>query len=219
MFGAFWTSWENLIEPQVLTETARAALQAQGLLPITSINIETYQNVATLTSVGYNGSLDGSFADGRLGYGLNVTEAYARGNAGTGPEPLPASPSLFGNARVSYAAGGYFPTAALAVSYMNSRLVDRAYHEGWANLPTAPAVAVFRATLGAPVPGVPGLAYRVIGSVTTASHGAYAAGNVPEVSYKLPEPTLAPLDQFSVIFGLRYDFATGGSSSGAQGSP
>ncbi len=219
MFGVYRTWWENLVEARALTGAERGELQSRGELPISAVNVVQYRNVATLNNYGYNASFEGTLAGGRLGYGVNATAAYARRDSGQGAQPLPAAPAFFGNARIAYKAGGYAPTPALAASYMNERLVDRPYLAGWSNTPTAPALAELRATLTGLVPGVRGLGYRLSGTYATASDSAYTAGNVPEIINPIDVPTLAPIDQYSVFFGLRYDFATGEAFAEGEDSP
>jgi outer membrane receptor for ferrienterochelin and colicins len=209
MFGVYRTWWENLVEPRTLTNEERGELQRRGELPISAVNVVQYRNVASLDNYGYNGSWDGTLAEGRLRYGMNATAAFVRRDSAQGLQPLPAAPAFFGNARISYAAGGYAPIPALAVSYMHDRLVDRPYVTGWSETPTAAPVAEFRATLSGPIPGVAGLAYRLSGTYATASRSAYTAGNLPEIITNVTEPSLAPIDRYSAFLGLRYDFATG----------
>jgi len=219
MFGVFRTWWENLVEPRTLTGAERGELQSRGELPINAVNVVQYRNVATLNNYGYNASWDGTLARGRLSYGLNATAAFARRESGQGSQLLPAAPNFFGNAHVAYVAGGYAPIPALAVSYMNDRLIDRPYVSGFRSTPTAPPIAELRATLSGRFPGLTGIGYRLSGTYATESHGAYTAGNIPEIISPTTLPTLAPVDQYSVFLGLRYDFATGDGFSEPGGAP
>jgi hypothetical protein len=203
----------------VLTSAERGELQQRGELPISALSVVQHRNVARLDTYGYNASFDGTLAGGKLSYGLNATAALARRESASGPEPLPAAPNFFGNARISYAFGGYVPTPALAVSYLHDRLIDRPFLPGWAETPTAGPNAEFRATLTGPIPGVAGLAYRITGSYATARYSAYAAGNVPEIISTTPEPSLAPIDRYSVLLGLRFDFGGSDSFSEPGGLP
>lgn len=208
MFGVFRTSWENMIVPTLLTPSERSVLQSRGELPITAVDVTQHRNVATLTNFGYNASYDGTLLDGALAYGLNTTAAFARRDTGAGDQPLEGAPRFFGNARVSYAPGGFAPTPALAVSYVHERLVDRAY-ANWPTLHTAGPAAHFRATVTGRVPGLTGVSYRLSGSYNTAERGAYVAGKVPGVLYRPTEPVLIPVDRYTAFLTLRYDFASG----------
>jgi outer membrane receptor protein involved in Fe transport len=206
MFGVFRTWWDDLIEPRLLTDPEVLALQQAGELPLSAGDVVQSRNVSNIDNWGYNASFDGSLVDGRLSYGTNFTAAHTRRQSSSGPQPLPASPEFFGNARVSYKFGGYIPTPALAVTLVDERPVDRGNR-------TAPTLARLRATLTGPVPKVTGLAYRVTGNYATASAGPYTTGPTVTGGATVEQLPLNPVDQYSVFFGLRYDFLTGDQGS------
>jgi outer membrane cobalamin receptor len=214
LFGVFRTWWDNLIEPTPLSLSEIAAIQNRGELPITAQGVIQYRNVSNIRNFGWNGSWDGSLVSAKLGYGVNATEAFTQRESAGGSRPLPVAPQFFGNAHVHFAAGGYVPTVAVAVEYVGARLVDRTFSDEYSHFVYADPLAVLRGTLSGSVPKIVGLAYRLTASYATAAHGPYAGG--PRLDASLPTrglptgPSLVPIDRFSVILGLRYDFLTGG---------
>ncbi|HMJ15640.1 MAG TPA: TonB-dependent receptor, partial [Polyangiaceae bacterium] len=222
LFGLFRTWWSNLIEARGLSPAERSELQLQGKLPITAIQVSQYRNVSSIDNYGWNGALSGTFADTRLGYGLNATAAFTRKNAPDGStQELEVAPQVFGNARLSYDLGGLFPSPSLAAYFVGTRPPARAFDGTFSPVMQAPALAEFRATLSGPVPGLTGLGYRLGATYTTASRGAYIVGpdSTPQgvsQSRALRPADLLPLDPFSVFLGVRYDFLTGSGSSEEQ---
>ncbi|HVU05855.1 MAG TPA: TonB-dependent receptor [Polyangiaceae bacterium] len=200
LFGVFRTWWEDLVEPHPLSQAEMAALEARGILPLTAQTVTQFQNLSSVDNFGYNAALDGTLATRRLSYGLNVTATQTRRHANGTEVQLPASPTAFGNARIAYAFGGIAPTLALAASYVGKRPVDREYIAGYERT-YAPPLGEFRLTVGGPVPGVRGLAYRLSAAYATTSRSAYVVGpNFPSVVLT------SPIDRFSAFCGLRYDF-------------
>jgi outer membrane receptor for ferrienterochelin and colicins len=222
LFGAFRTNWSNIVEPAVLSITEKAALQVRGELPLAVYDVSQYRNVSNIDNYGWNGALSGTFGESRLSYGVNVTGAFTRKQTSAGtPQQLEVAPQLFGNARVSYAAGGLIPTPAIAVHYVGQRPADRSAGGVFSSLPIAPPLAEFRGTLSGKVPGLPGIEYRLSAAYTTASRTAYASGpGALGVGNPVLQPgSLIPVDQFRVFLGLRYDFLTGSERSSLGGPP
>jgi hypothetical protein len=123
------------------------------------------------------------------------------------------APQIFGNARVSYAAGGLVPTPALAAFAMGPRPADRAAPDG-SPLPPAPGLVDLRAAVSGRIPAVRGASYAVTADYTTAGRGPYTAGPnffsfqqaIAGTGTAYPPPGFAPIDQFRVMAGLRFDF-------------
>ncbi|HMJ13386.1 MAG TPA: TonB-dependent receptor, partial [Polyangiaceae bacterium] len=212
MFGVFRTWWENLITPDLLSNEEMAELQRQGRLPITANALAKFGNEATITNYGWNGAWDGSLAQGKFSYGLNVTAAYTRHS-----EPdqssglLTVAPQFFGNARIAYSFGNYLPNPALAARYVSGRPAHQAFEDKFFPIPYGRSLAEFRFTLSGDVPALDGLGYRASAAYTTASENAYAVG--PYATYRLVDAALAPIDQFRFFVGLRYDFGGGSEAS------
>jgi outer membrane receptor protein involved in Fe transport len=218
LFGVFRSWWSNLIQSVPLSDAERMMLQNEGKLPLVVTALSQFQNVASIDNYGWNAAWEGSSANNDLRFGLNVTGAFTRLNAGAGPQPLAVSPQLFGNAHLAYVFGGYVPTPALVVSFMGPRPADAAQPNGQP-LPEAPALADLRLTLGGAVPLVPGLSYRASGEYITASHGPYTARPTLVGIADNPTPDFVPIDQLRFFVGLRYDFlgsAQASSQGGAQ---
>jgi outer membrane receptor for ferrienterochelin and colicins len=223
LFGVFRTWWDNLIESGLIAPNELTQLENAGVLNFAVNNIIQYTNVARIDNYGWNGGWDGSSLRNRLRYGVNATGAFTRlvqGGVSTIP---PIAPQIFGNARISYAAGGYWPTATCAIFAMGSRPADRTTSSG-GMLPDAPASADLRAVLTGRVPLVRGLAYVLAADYVTASHGPYTTGpalaaNIPALMAEgatFPSPGFAPIDQKRVMLGLRFDFGTGRSSDAGE---
>jgi outer membrane receptor for ferrienterochelin and colicins len=216
LFGVFRSWWTNLIEAVPLSSSELTQLQAAHLEPLVVPNLLQYKNIASVDNLGWNGAWEGSLVERRLHYGLNVTGAVTRVNAGGQSAPPAIAPQFFGNARISYAAGGLVPTPALAVFAMGPRPADRAAPDG-SPLPQAPALLQLHAAVSGRVPLVRGLSYVVTADYTTASSGPYTAGPtfasfqslVVGQSTSYPPPGFAPIDRFRVMVGLRFDVLTG----------
>jgi outer membrane receptor for ferrienterochelin and colicins len=220
LFGVFRTWWTNLIEAVPVSADELTQLQAAHIEPLVVPNLLQYQNIASVDNFGWNGAWEGSLVDRRLRYGLSATGAFTRLNQGGQSGPPAVAPQIFGNARVSYSAGGWIPTPALAVFAMGPRPADRTAPDG-SPLPEAPALVDLRAAVSGRVPAVRGLSYIVTADYTTAGRGPYTAGpNFSSFQGALlgaatayPPPGFAPVDQFRVMAGLRFDFFTGTRSA------
>lgn len=211
LFGVFRTWWSDLIESAPITPAALTELQNQGIAPRIVIDLNQSTNVASIDNYGWNGGWEGSGLERRLRYGSNVTGAFTRLNQGGVSAPPIVAPQIFGNAHVSYVLGGYLPTAALAVYAMGPRPADRTAPTG-ALLPAAPPLADLHGALTGRLP-IPGLAYVLTADYLTASHGPYTAGPTYAAATSImlmratafPPPSFAPIDQFRVMVGLRFD--------------
>jgi outer membrane receptor for ferrienterochelin and colicin len=226
LFGVFATRWNNLIEPTPLTPERRAQLEAEGRIQIlVGTSLVQYRNVDSIDNYGWNGAFEGSLADGRLRYGANLTGALMRASDNVADEPV--SPEFFGNARVSYSAGGLVPTPGLAASLIGQRTADRKEPNSTRSLPSAPPVLDLKLTINGLVPGIVGLSYRVSGEYISASRGPYYAGPtilaaaISDAALQpganlLPRAEAVPIDQYRVFFGLRYDFASGAETNASE---
>ena len=188
MFGAFRSWWSDLILYQY-DYTA---------------NVGSYGNFGSLDNYGFHVAYDGAFANGRFRYGLNATGARSRRTEGLTEQPLPVSPSVFGNARASYELGGRLPTIGLVGAFVGATLADRALDGGFTPTPRAPDRLVLSLTLTGPT-GIQGLSYRVIGTYTTSSHAPYVVGPLQAATPAHPSAELAPVDTFRAAVGLSYD--------------
>jgi hypothetical protein len=121
---------------------------------------------------------------------------------------------------VAYDPGGGLPTPGIAAHYVGPRPLDRYYESPrYQLMPSASGFVELRFTLSGPIPGVSGLGYRASAAYNTASHGAYFAG--PGAQFSPPALNtfpLAPVDQFRVFVGLRYDFGASSSSDSGEGT-
>jgi outer membrane receptor for ferrienterochelin and colicins len=206
LFGAFRTTWSDMIAFRTLGEGELAAAIERGELSSTATTGAMFDNVAAVSSHGFNGTFDGALAEGRLRYGLNLTGAYTRRRDPDVPAvPMAGAPQFYGNARVSYEFGGGLPTAALAAHfYAPTRAVgalegNPAYR--------ASGQLVLRTTLSGAVPGVPGLSYRLTANYATASRGTYLVGPVQYTGDDPAKPEFSPVDRFRAALGLEYQFA------------
>jgi outer membrane receptor for ferrienterochelin and colicins len=226
LFGVFGTRWNNLIEPTPLTPERRTQLETEGRIQIlVGTSLLQYRNVDSIDNYGWNGAFEGSLVEGRLRYGANLTGAITRPSDSNTDEP--ASPQFFGNARISYAAGGLVPTPALAASLIGRRAADRTIPNSSTLLPSAPTTLDLRLTFTGRVPGLRGVSYRLSGEYISASRGPYHAG--PTIlaaavsdaalqpgSSLVPRPEAIPVDQYRAFFGLRYDFGTGTETNATE---
>ena len=193
LFGVYRSWWSDMISLQGY----------QG-----STDISQYVNSGSIDNLGYNGRIEGSL--GNFRYGGSVTGAYTRRNTPDGKETLPVAPQLFGNLRASYAFPGFWPTVAVATTFVGSRPADRALDGNFNPIPYAPASADIRLTLSQKVKWVPGLSYRLGGSWTAGNYAPYVAG--PTTGYDITDPgrssaQLTPTVKLSIFGTLHYDFS------------
>jgi outer membrane receptor protein involved in Fe transport len=226
LFGVFRSWWDGLIESEPVSLMALTQLQTEHLEPPIVGNLAQFANVAAVDNYGWNGGWEGSLSERRLRYGLNATGAFTRlQQNGQSVYPI-VSPQVFGNAHAVYAIGEGWPTVALAVYGMGPRAADRPSPAG-ATLPAAPALADVRLALTGRVPSLRAVGYVVTADYTTADHGPYMAGPDFRTFYsvltadgaQVPSPSYAPIDQFRVMVGLRFDFMTGAQGGSAGGMP
>jgi outer membrane receptor for ferrienterochelin and colicins len=209
LFGVFRSWWSNMIESHQLTAAEKVDEVARGNLDLSvSVGaVSQYRNVATIENYGFNGTYEGTAAEGRLRYGANVTGAVARWQSGGIDRQMPLVPRIFGNLRVSYDLQGNLPVFALATHFTGSRIADRAWDGGFMFFPVAPPQAELRGTISGPVPGLTGLSYRVLASYRFGSRGPYVVGfsqGGNDLGRDYPE--LVPVDTFRTTVGLQYDF-------------
>jgi outer membrane receptor protein involved in Fe transport len=214
LFAVFRSWWNDMVALDTLSQAELFQAQSAGLLSLGAASATQYRNVSSIDDVGFNAGYEGSFAEGRLRYGVNVTGAMARRtNAGV-DSPLPVAPQIFGNARVSYALPGDLPTVGVAGRYLGTRPVDEVYGASILSTPYAPAFAELRGTLSGVVAVLRGLSYRTSVDYAFTDRGPYVIGPFQtgvsatstdtRVYPKAPE--LNPIDRFRVTVGLQYDF-------------
>jgi outer membrane receptor protein involved in Fe transport len=219
LFGVFRSWWSDLVELHILDAQEVREARRAGTLPLfVSASATQYRNVASIDNYGFNSGYEGTFANSRLRYGVNVTGAIARRNdPALGTAPLTVAPQIFGNARISYSFGDAYPTAALAAHFLGSRASDRAAY--FIPPPYAPPLVELRATLTGVIPGIKGLSYRATANYAFAAHGPYVIGPVQtgidtqhrdpvtgEIKVRDRPAELIPVDRFRVGVGLQYDF-------------
>jgi hypothetical protein len=111
---------------------------------------------------------------------------------------LPVAAPTIGNARLSYALPGAWPTFALAARYASRRAIDDYTPE--VPIYVKPQVELRGAVSGA-LP-VDGLSYRFTANYTTREVGPYGVGAWPADGS--PRPVI-PVDSFRIGIGLQYD--------------
>lgn len=216
LVGAFYNWWNELIEERLLNTAERTALQDAGQLPLLVGDVTQSRNLSDIKNFGWNASIEGTLGESRFKYGFNITHAFTTLETPARDLDLPGAPQLFGNVRLAYEHGGYIPTPAVAVHFVDERPVDRIFGPDFIALDarTAPASAEIRGTVTGKVPVPKGLGYRVSASYTTTDVGQYIAGNERGIN-RTPLNRI-PIDDFKVFFGLRYDF---GDSDAEEEAP
>jgi hypothetical protein len=152
-----------------------------------------------------------------------MTGAYTRLNQGGQTVYPQIAPQVFGNVHLGYWLGPSLPSVTLAAYGMGPRLADRTTPTG-ATLPEAPSLADLRLAIVGRFPLLRAIGYSLTGDYTTASMGPYTAGpsfqsfqsNLIQTGAMLPTAGFAPVDQFRVMLGLRFDFLNGGSTGGGE---
>lgn len=192
LFGVFRTWWKDMI-----------ALQQVGE------DIYQYANVSRIDNYGYNGRFEGQ--TGELRYGFSVTGAYTRRETPDGAVSLPASPSIFGNARISYDLPGSLPVVGIATTLVGRRLADRANDGGFPVTPTAPPQVRLRLTVSDRIPSLQALSWRVGIDYAFSGTSAYVAGPLQAFDASNPDAPraaeLAPVNRLTAFASIQYDLA------------
>ena len=78
-------------------------------------------------------------------------------------------------------------------------------------MPAAPALADLHLALSGELPMIRGLGYLLTADYLTANHGPYTAGTflTGNPVHGRDAAGFAPIDQFRIMLGLRFDFLTG----------
>jgi outer membrane receptor for ferrienterochelin and colicins len=215
LFGVFRSWWNDLVELHTLSVDEVREAQSRGLLPFLVLTGSQYRNVSAIDNYGFNAGYEGTFADNRVSFGINVTGAIARRSTTTGTEaPLVVAPQFFGNARIAYQISENWPTVALASRFFGARLSDRAIEGGFAPTPIAPPLVEVRATVTGAIPFVKGLSYRLSANYAFAERGPYVIGP-HQIGYRpaigggdgiVQQAELIPIERFRTTVGLQYEF-------------
>lgn len=157
----------------------------------TDTDLSWYANGTTLVNAGGYAVIDGAW--GHFGYGASFT-----GAANWADEPLVASPSWFGNARVSWDFGEGLPRASLLTAFSGPRLITAAQNTGvdaegatlrWdpASTTVGPQVEL-RASVDSKVSAVRGLWVRGVVGGNLTPFSAYTVGprQAPEPGHTVP---------------------------------
>jgi outer membrane receptor for ferrienterochelin and colicins len=191
LVGVFRTRWSDMLSLESLDG-----------------GLSQYQNASDIENYGINASVRGALDS--FQYAASIVGAHTRRLTSAGVQPLPASPQLFGNARVSYALPGALPTIAFATTFVGRRPADRFLDGNFVPAPYAPSSAQLRLTLSQQMPGVPGLSYRIGGSYTTGNVAPYVAGPIQSYDATATDRGPAELTPVVKLVGfatLRYDFS------------
>lgn len=201
--GAFRSWWDDVVESRHLSQAELAAAQRAGDIDSSAVNINQFRNVARVANYGLDASYEGSLRDGRFSYGANLTASYARLTTNGETRLMTVTPSIFGNARVSYDFGGGRPVLAFASQITGRRLADYSQDPGVIGLHYAPPTVDFRLSATGKIPRLSALQYRISAdySVTTTNPYAVNTGGDNE-----NQTELIPAVRATLLFGLQYSF-------------
>ena len=207
LIGVFRTWWHDLILSSAISPDEVAAAIARGELPPGSTTGQRYQNSGAINSYGINASWESSFLQRRVRLGMTMTAALARRSLSDGStQPLTVGPQIFSNARVAYEFGGSLPTLAVVAQIQGRRYADRAFDSGYTPAPSTTTQTRLRGTISGVIPGTRRLSYRLISEVVFPAHEPYVIGPLRTATLDHPTAELAPLQEFRMTLGLRYDF-------------
>jgi hypothetical protein len=194
-----------MIGRRSVTNEEYAKAVAEGRIGPEVVDVTTVDNGGTTRSFGYSALFDGTFR-GKLRYGVSVTAAYARQETSAmGKSELPAAPSFFGNARVSYALGGALPTLSLASHWMGRRLSTAAADSGFEAPLYATGLLALRATLSGLMPELPRLSYRLGASYLLSKESSpYLIGPTLYANEFEPRAHFDQADRLEMFFGLEW---------------
>ncbi len=208
LFDAFRSWWQDLISLETLTGAQLDAAIARGALqPGTAVAYEN-QTIASIDSVGFQTTFEGSFGIDQLRYGINLTAAVSRLTAGDGAAetPIPVAPTLFGNARLAYTFGPELPTLALAGQLVGRRPVQNAFDAGTSRFSTPRPTRQGQATLSGPFSPLRGLSYRATVNYAAPAYSAYVAGPVLQATPAQPLREQVPNQRMQIWIGVDYVF-------------
>lgn len=205
LFSAFYNRWRAMIGSRGITDEEFEKAVAEGRLRPDAIDVSTLANGGTTRSFGYSALFDGALRS-KLRYAVSVTTAYARQeDPALGKSELPAAPSFFGNARVSYELGGELPTLALASHWLGPRLSNAWPDSGFAQPRYSTGQLKLKATVSGIVPRVPRLSYRLGTSYLVAKEPSpYLVGAVRYATELEPQAHYNPADRFEAFLGLEW---------------
>jgi len=127
---------------------------------------------------------------------------YARVESGGLTRLMTVTPSVYGNARVSYDLGGALPAVGLASQVTGRRLADFAQDPGVTGLRYAPPTIDLRLTATGRIPRLAALQYRISADFGFTTVNPYGAAGGSDAS----NPDLVPVVRATVLFGLQYGF-------------
>jgi outer membrane cobalamin receptor len=208
LFGVFRSWWSDLVGYHQLSQGELDAAIARGELTPDVPAGYRYANSGELDNYGLNAAYDGAALGGRLRFGLNLTSAIARSDAGdgTGAQVPVVAPQTFGNARAAYDLGGDLPTLALAVRFTDRRLADRFYDGGFTPGPSAPPFVALRGAITGVLPPLPNLRYRVGAEYSFTRDQPYVIGATLYANDNVSRAELAPTARARAFIGLEYAF-------------
>lgn len=203
LVGIFRSWWNNVVQSQTLSQAELSAGQRAGLLESSVVNVYQFRNLAQIDNYGVNTSYEGGVLGGRLSYGANLTAAYARVSSGGVRRSMPVTPSIYGNARVSYDLGGGRPVVGVVSQVTGRRLVDATQESTIPTSTYAPPTIDLRLTATGRVPRTAALQYRVSFDYVFTTSNPYATGPVGSDITRL---ILVPVNRATLLFGLQYGF-------------
>jgi outer membrane receptor for ferrienterochelin and colicins len=203
LVGVFRSWWSNVVLSEHLSHDEIAAASRAGLLDSSTISAFQFRNVARVDNYGVNASYEGNVLDGRLSYGANLTAAYTRLVTGGQTKLMTVTPSVFGNARVSYDFGGARPVVGFASQVTGPRLADYSQDPGVVGLHYAPPTVDLRLTVTGRVPRLGALQYRLSADFAFTTTNPYAASTGGDDPNRVE---LIPVNRATVLFGLQYGF-------------
>ncbi len=203
LVGAFRSWWGDVVQSQRLSQAELSAAERAGDIDSSAVSIFQFRNVARVDNYGINASYEGSLRDGRFSYGANLTASYARLTTNGVTNLMTVTPSIFGNARVSYDLGGGRPVLAFASQITGQRLADYSQDPGVVGLHYAPPTVDLRLTVTGKVPRVSALQYRLSADYSVTTTNPYAVNTGGDNENKTE---LVPAVRATVLFGLQYSF-------------
>ncbi len=203
LIGFFRSWWDDVVQSEHLSQAELSAAQRAGEIDSNAVNIYQFRNVARVDNYGVNASYEGSLRDGRLSYGANLTAAYARLSTDGVTKLMTVTPSIFGNARVSYDLGGGRPVIGFASQITGRRLADYSQDPGVTGLHYAPPTIEMRLTATGKIPRVSRLQYRLSADYSFTTTNPYAVNTGGDDENKTE---LVPAIRATILFGLQYSF-------------
>ncbi len=206
--GAFYSSWQDLIQYALPPQDVFDAAVADGTLPENRRREQAsmYQNLNDIRAHG--GFLRAQVQDRdrivQVGGSLSLTSA--RAESGRDEKRVAYMPDAIANAHATWAPPGDAPAFSVLGLYNGPRDTQEALNDLFVNPLRVPPLVRMRLAAVGDIPGANGLTYELGSEHTFAKSGSYLVGQAQWSGNSWYRGELTPLERLKIHVGIRYDF-------------